>query len=217
MSKNKEAIELSLIGIDDKDEYEKIREFGHKQFFVFRRSFPSIPADEEFVDEIVSKALSKAIFTYNPNMGAAFQTHFYTKLKGEITIYIKKSETTQNYAQKLISNGDLVVKYTDEGFESESISPKTTDEEIEEEEEYQRRLSATLMSKAELPMKLQRVMYAVLEYDKVRDAAEILNMEPTEIKSFRNRALSLILKKVLRSSHLTDEERESMKKEYHLI
>jgi len=216
INQNEAALTFSMLDIDNKEEYEKIIEFGTKQFYIFRRSFPSLPGSEEFVNNIVMQALLKAVLTFNPDQGTAFNTHFYNKLRGEITIYIKKEESTQNYAQKLVSSGEIVVKYTEDGFESESVTESLEDQ-IVAEEEYYRKKSATLMAKSELPMKLQRVMYATLEYDKIRDAADVLDLSIPQLKMLRNHALSLILKKVLRSRHLTDEEKMEMKKEYKLI
>ncbi len=216
-NQNEEVLAMSMLGLNDKDEYEETLLFGIKHFYIFRRSFPSLPGGDEFANNLVTQALMKAVFSYDPSHGTAFNTHFYNKIRGEITIYIKKEESTQDYAQKLIENGDIVIKYTDDGFESDSVSKINIEDEIIAEDDYYRKRTATLMAKSELPMKLQRVLYASLEYDKIRNAADVLDLEIPELKRLRNQALALILKKVLRSKHLTDEERTEMKKDYHLI
>lgn len=214
---NEEIMAMTMLGLDDKDEYQETLLFGIKHFYIFRRSYPSLPGGDEFANNLVTQALIKAVFSYDPAQKTAFNTHFYNKIRGEITIYISKEESTQDYAQKLIENGDIVVKYTDDGYESDNVTKTTIEDDLIEENDYYRKKTATLMAKSELPMKLQRVLYASLEYDKLRNAADVLDLEIPELKSLRNYALSLILKKVLRSKHLTEEERTEMKKDYHLI
>jgi len=215
--KTEESLAISMLGINTKEEYQEEIEYGLKQFSIFKRSYPSIPSDVEFATNLVSQALIKATLTYDPSFGAEFNTHFYKKIQGEVTIYVKKKETTQRYANKLVASGEIAVKFTENGYESETISDTNIDDMLIQEEEYYRKMTATSMSKSELPMKLQKVLYAVLEYDKLRNAADVLDMEISEIKSLRNHALSLILKKVLRSKHLTEEERIDMKKDFSLI
>lgn len=212
-----ESLAISMMGISDKEDYDAEVEYGLKQFFTFRRSYPSLPGGEEFANNIVTQALIKSVFSFNNEMGTQFNTHFYNKIRGEITTYIKKQETTQRYANKLVASGDIKIKFTEEGFEAESVVEGSMDQILVEEEEYRRKMTATSMSKSELPMLLQKVLYAVLEYDKLRNAADVLDMEIQDIKVFRNHALSLVLKKVLRSKHLTTEERNDMKKDFNLI
>lgn len=216
-NKSEESIAISMLGINSKDEYQEKIEYGLKQFFIFKRNYPSLPGDVEFSNNLVSQALIKAVFTYDNTMGTEFNTHFYNKIRGEVTTYVKKQETTQRYANKLVASGEIAVRFTENGYESETITEGSIDDILIAEEEYRRKMTATSMSKSELPMKLQRVLYAVLEYDKLKNAADVLDMEVADIKQCRDHALSLILKKVLRSKHLTEEEKDEMKKDYALI
>lgn len=216
-TKAEESLAIAMLGISSKDEYQEEIEYGLKQFFIFKRNYPSLPGDVEFSNHLVSQALIKAVLTYDNSMGTEFNTHFYNKIRGEITTYIKKQETTQRYANKLVASGEIAIKFTENGYESETVSEGGIDDILVAEEEYYRKMTATSMSKSELPMILQRVLYAVLEYDKLKNAADVLDMEVSDIKRYRNYALSLILKKVMRSKHLTENEKDEMKKDFLLV
>lgn len=208
----------SMIGIESAEDFAAIQEYAHKIFFKIRRNYPSLPADQDTVDQLVSQALSEAVFGFNPNAGAEFKTYLHSKIQGVITKYVKKTNTTNRMGEKLVATGEITIVYTGEGEAvSESISHSTPEDELIAEEEIGRRISATKMAKSELPMSLQRIMYAVIEYDKIADAAAVLNMEVPELKTLRNNALSLMFKKVLRSSHLTEAERDNLKVEYKLV
>lgn len=216
--KNDITIATAMIGIDGTEDYDKIIEYGTKSFYKMRNGYPSLPGDKEFAAWIVSQAMVEAVFSFRPDEGAQFKTYFYSKILGVITKYIKKGESTQNYGKHLLKSGEVVLTVEKDGdVSSDSITDGDLAEFIDQEEALQRRMTATRMAKSDLPMLLQRVLYAILEYDKTSEASQVLNMPTNEIKALRNNALSLMLKKVIRSKHLHTEEQDEIKKEYQLI
>lgn len=79
------------------------------------------------------------------------------------------------------------------------------------EESYRRKMTAQKMAKAELPMLTQKILYGILEYQNIKQAAQVFNITRAEITEIRDNGLSLLLKKVLRSPHLNEEEIEEIR------
>lgn len=216
------AYNMSLLGVESKTEFDELYLYGQKSFYKLRHTYPGLPGSHDFAKELVSQAMSLAILNFNAEAGTKFKSYFYTKIIGEITKYIQKSKSTQAYGAKMIQKGDVVVTYDQDGeIQGEHLDNHAEYQSLEdmliEEEEYERRMAATRIAKSDLPMTLQNILYAALEYDKISDAASVMGYTTKEIKELRNNALSIMLKKVLRSNHLSEDEKISMRQEYKLI
>ena len=83
------------------------------------------------------------------------------------------------------------------------------------EDIYYRKVQAFRMAYSGIPAYSQYILNRLVDSNlKLKEVAEQEKMTPKEITRVRNYSLSLILNRVLRSNHLTNEEKDQMKEEH---
>jgi len=133
---------------------------------------------------VKSKTLS------NDDVTDVVKTHLATR--GEkfiriIGIYQKDKEGDENY---LIA-----------------IEDQTMEEKLIEEDLYHRQMKALKMAFSGIPRELQIVLHEIGKGRKVREISDMTGESNFEISRKRNQGLSLILQRVMRSKHLSEDEK----------
>lgn len=210
---------FAMLGIESKEDFEKIMDTAKKFFHTIKKKeYHTIPSDVDFVDMIVDNAFLKAVEEYSFSKNASFSTLLYNKVRGEMYKYLSKQRTIQKYGENELKGGAYLKNYgEDDKVHIEAVDNNTPEAIAIEDDIYRRRIKANQMARSELPAMLQRVLSIVLEYEKLSDAADVLGLSVSELRKLRNMAISLLDKKVSRSSHLSPEDREYFKKKYELI
>lgn len=212
-----------FLNVDSKEEFEEIYTYGVKSFYKMLKSYTNVPRSKEFAHDIVSQALLKATLEYNPDE-AKFTTFFYTKIRGEISIYLEKKKSTQNVFSRVAKEEGYSTKIKDiadgEGgvsVELEKIEEETPESILIKAEEENRLIAANKMAFSELPMELQNILYGYLSVGKIKTLAEMFSKSEKEISELTSSGLSLMFAKVLKSKHLNTEDKDDLKKSFNLI
>jgi len=189
------------------EHYEAMKKYGFKQL---HNIATDIPFNEyEF---IINFAIAKTIKDFDPQFNTNLLSFFWDKLRGELSAYRSKRDRLQDKVNKLIKNDDGVdyiyqkEKGSDENFVI-PIDEMTMEEKHVQEDLYFRQMKALKMAFSGIPRELQLILHEVGNGKKIREIANILNTSTFEVSRKRNQGLSLILQRVMRSKHLTEEEK----------
>jgi DNA-directed RNA polymerase specialized sigma subunit len=206
---------ISFTGISDRDSLDNLFSYGVKMFYKFKNSqYQLIPTEKSFIEDIVSNSFLLAYENFDSEK-ANFKTFFIQKIRGEMLKHVSKNETLKKHFKKESHSGDYVTSFdSNEETELVKVDNKDSFKELEENDLIRRQLSATRMATSELPELNQRIIRLSSEYEKLSEAAELIDMELNEFKEILNASLSLVFKKVLRSKHLSGEEREAIENRY---
>lgn len=220
---------IKLIMLNDEDAYKALEIYAKK---ILKDSYPDVPYEK--YDDIVLIAIAKALHGYNPDKGAGILTYLTSKIRGEVSDWRYQKNADERKVIKEVNNNrdNYMFQSTKDSNEITvlQVTNETPEEKIIEEDIYTRQLKAFRMAYSQLPMFLQYILnrlvmehgdeYIDEEKGKVRKKkenyitevlAKELNLAKHKVTELRNFALSLILIKVLRSTYLTEEEKNKIK------
>jgi len=225
---------IQLIMLNDEEAYKVLEIYAKK---ILKDSYPDVPYEK--YDDIVLIAIAKALHSFDPSKGAGILTYLTSKIRGEVSDwkYRKNADERKIIKEVNENRNNYMFQNTKERNEVEVIhvSTKTPEDNLIEEDIYTRQLKAFRMAYSQLPLFSQYVLNRLImeqgeeftnKENKKRkkrenyvaaSLAEELSLSVKTILDIRNDALSLILKKVLRSSYLTDEEKEKIKELHGII
>lgn len=211
-----------LLGIQDENDinekYNSIISYGIKIYYKVKSSqYPWMPTENSIIEDIVSDALLIATENYDEESGMQFESFFYQKIQGEMHKWSSKRRTENKYLKEVAGqdgdihraflNGEMRIEITTE--ESKDILAQ-----LEKEDNVKRKVKANSIALGDLPFDHQIVLKMFMEGESYSNMAEILGVSEDEVKARRDIALSLLLKKVLRSKHLNDEEKKEIAELY---
>lgn len=217
MTNNEKGFIYNCLKLESQEEYEALIVECKKIFFYIKnKEYNNIPNNEEILMNIISEALLLTTTTYDPTKGQNAKSYLYEKIRGEMFKWLSKKSTENKKIGELIkkdsANQQIIIN---ENNETEHISNTSNPLEIlEAEDSTRRKIAANNMAKGELPFELQVILDLAIENDNIETAAEIIYMDINEYRAKRDKALSIVLKKVARSHHLSSEEQEEVKKLY---
>jgi len=207
--------------MESQADYENFIEYGIKVYAKIRRvQYPTMPTDRDIVTNIVYDALLMTAETFDPSFGADPKSHFYNKIKGEMFKWLSRRMTENKHAATLDEGGELMFERDKEGARVAVVATREEEDVLrvlEKDDSVRRKIAANRMAMGELPFEHQAVLEMAVEHDSIQTAAEVLGIDVDEFRLRRDKALSLLLKKVIRSKHLHEDEREEVKRQYHLI
>jgi len=191
--------------------YKLLTDFAFKQK---SKLAPEIPTyDYQYV---INFAIVKAINGFSEDKGAKLQSYFWEKLRGEISAYRSKQNSLQKKVLAMIEEGASEgVEYVyqkgagvngDENY-LEAIDIESTEDKIERQDQYRRQIKAFKMAFSGIPKELQIILNEIGKGKNIKEIASLLNIESTEVSQKRNYGLSLILQRVMRSKHISNEEK----------
>lgn len=192
------------------EHYEAMKSYGFKQL---HKVASDIPFGE--YEYIINFAIAKTIKDYDSSFGANILSYFWDKLIGELSGYRSKRDILQRNVNKVLNNNQDVEyvyqkdKYSDDNYVV-PIEVQSPEDKIIEENFYERRMKAFKMAFSGLPRELQYILYEIGNKKKVREIAIVLGSSNLEISKKRNQGLSLVLQRVMRSAHLSQEEKQEL-------
>jgi len=173
--------------------------------------------DMDTYSNIINFSIMKTIKDYEEKKGASFESYFFIKLRGEVKGYRSSRNSLQRKVNQVVSsggNGNIEYGYQKKGEENvyEAIDFSDISEEIEREEVAKRQTKSFRMAFSGIPKELQYILYQIGEGKTIDKIAEQMNVEKDVILVKRNKGLALILQRVMRGRHLTDEDKEYIAK-----
>lgn len=211
-----------LLGLQDdndfNEKYSSIINYGVKIYYKIKSSkYPWMPTENNIIEDIVSDALLIATEKYDENSGMQFESFFYQKIQGEMHKWSSKRRTENKYLKevteqkgkihKTFINGEMRIELTTE--ESKDILAQ-----LEKEDEVKRKIKANNLALGDLPFDHQIILKMFAEGETYSNMSEILGVSEDEVKVRRDMALSLLLKKVMRSKHLDEQEKKEIQELY---
>lgn len=210
---------LELLSGADKEVYTKLKLYGRK---ILTNKAQDLPFGDQ--DMIINWAIVKLMQGFDNEAGANLLTYFNSKLKGEVSDFRNKRDSLTRKVHKMINEPNKTEGYVysfnsdTQSNEIDKITEETPETLMISEDVYYRKLQAFRMAFSGIPKYSQYILNAVVESPlTLEELSEQENISTTELTKIRNYALSLILSRVLRSNHLTDEEKQEIKDEHGLI
>jgi DNA-directed RNA polymerase specialized sigma subunit len=211
---------LELLSGTNSDAFNKIKIYAKKNLALKAQD---VPLQDQ--DSIIHWALVKTMQSFDSTMNVNLLTYFSIKLKGELSDYRNKRDSMTRKVHKMINepgdsnNSEYVYTYDKDSDANtlEGITNETGETKLIADDIYRRKLQAFRMSFSQLPRYTQQILNSiVLTKSTLENIAEKEELSYTDLIKIRNHGLSLILTKVLRSHHLTDDEKDEIKKEHDL-
>lgn len=207
---------LQLLSETDNDTYHKLKAYGKK---TLNAKATDIPFGDQ--DAIINWAIVKARQGFDPDAGTNFLTYFSDKIRGEISDFRNKKISMTKKIHKMVNENESEYVYD---FNSETkqneidhITEETPETMLLAEDIYRRKLQAFRMAYSGIPKYSQYILNQIIDdARKIEEISSQENISEKELTRIRNHALSLILSRVLRSNHLTEDEKEEIKKEHGL-
>lgn len=197
-------------GASAQEAYDFLYAYAKKQMQKF---YPDIPFQDH--QYIINMAIAKAVRDFEDGK-ASFLPFFFIKLKGEVHSYKSKRASLHKKVSKMFHNPDGDTEYV-KSFDKEkdeSTLILTEQENIEDKvirEDYERRQEkAFRMAFSGLPRLMQIILYEIGSGVKIKELAELLSIDEVELKRKKNYGLSLLLQRVMRSNHLTEDEKKEI-------
>ncbi len=192
------------------EHYEAMKSYGFKQL---HKVASDIPYGE--YEYIINFAIAKTIKDYDSSFGANILSYFWDKLIGELSGYRSKRDILQRNVNKVLNNNlDVEYVYQKDKYSDDNyvipIEVQSPEDKIIEENFYERRMKAFKMAFSGLPRELQFILYEIGNKKKVREIASMLGSSNLEVSKKRNQGLSLVLQRVMRSAHLSQEEKQEL-------
>lgn len=191
------------------EHYEVLKKFGVKQLHT---SAGDIPYGE--YEYVINFAIAKTIKDFDPAFETNLLSFFWGKLRGEVSAYRSKRDRMQDKIIKVINDNDSIeYVYQNEDDKENTlvaIESFTPEEYLVENDTHARQMKALKMAFSGIPRDLQIILYEIGNGKKVREISEMFAVDELEISRKRNQGLSLILQRVLRSKHLSDEEKKEI-------
>jgi len=197
--------------IENSIHYKLLTDFAFKQK---SKLAPEIPTYD--YSYIINFAIVKAINGFCEEKGAKLQSYFWEKLRGEISAYRSKQNSLQKKVFAMIDEGcGENVEYVYQkgaganGNENylEAVDIESTFDKIEKHDQYRRQIKAFKMAFSGIPRELQIILNEIGKGKNIKTIASILNLSSIEVSQKRNYGLSLILQRVMRSKHISNEEK----------
>jgi hypothetical protein len=194
-------------GINSLEHYEALKKFGAKQL---HSSAGDIPFSE--YEYIINFAIAKTVKDFDPSFETNILSFFWGKLRGELSAYRFKRERLQDRINKLVEEGDgtCSYEYQNDGNDNNElilIDNQTLEEKFIEDDTHYRQMKALKMALKGIPRDLQVILFEIGNGNTVKTVSNILHLSELEVFRKRNQGLSLVLQRVLRSKHLTDDEK----------
>lgn len=211
---------LELLSGTDKDVYFKLKAYGKK---ILSIKALDIPHNDQ--DMVINWAIVKLMQGYDATAGANLLTYFNSKLQGEISDFRNKRDSMTRKVHKMVNEQNADGESYQYSFNKETqsndidiITEETPETILVAEDIYYRKLQAFRMAYSGIPKYSQTILNTIAMSEfKLQDIADQEGMSITELTKIRNYALSLILSRVLRSNHLTDEEKDEIKEEHGIM
>jgi len=195
--------------------YKILTDFAFKQK---NRLAPEIPVyDYQY---IINFAIVKSINGFEEKKGAKLQSYFWIKLRGEISAYRSKANSLQKKVlaamENIGENSNIEYAYqkgngaNNEENSLEAIDLESTEDKIIKEDKYRRQIKAFKMAFSGIPRELQIILNEIGKGKKIKAIAVLLDISDIEVSQKRNYGLSLILQRVMRSKHISEEEKEEV-------
>jgi len=190
------------------EHYDVMKTYSQKQLKTMAQDIPFTE-----YDYIINMAIDKAIRDYDPS-GSNILSFLWDKLRGEVTSYRTKRDALQNKVMKsLQEDRDSYIYQKDRESGDNTImhvDTESLDVKLEREDFHRRQLKAFKMAFSGIPRLLQYILERVGEGMKTREIAAILDKEEFVVSRDRNKGLSLILQRIMRSNHLTADEKAKL-------
>ena len=201
-----------------KEHYKVLLTYANKQKPNIANDIPS-----EDWTSVVTLAIVKTIKQFKPGQ-ASLQSFFWQKLRGEISGYRSKRNSIHRKILKAVNNmvteegKEIVYKMDKESQENslDIVDSENMDEMIEREEKYVRQLKAFKMGYSGIPRQLQDILHFIGEGMQIKEVAQLMGLTDIEVQEKRNFALSLVLQRILRSKHLTEEDKIELAQEHNI-
>ncbi len=210
---------LQLLSATDKDAYLKLKAYGKK---ILNVKAPDLPFGDQ--DAVINWAIVKLMQGYDATAGANILTYFNSKLQGEISDFRAKRDSLSKKVHKMVNESKENESYQysfnheTQTNEIDIVSEENPETILISEDVYYRKLQAFRMAYSGIPKYSQAILNAIAMSEfNLQEIADQEEMPISELTKIRNYALSLILSRVLRSNHLTDDEKEEIKEEHGII
>jgi hypothetical protein len=195
---------------DSMEHYEVMKKYGLKQLHNIAGDIPF--GEYEY---IINFAIAKTIKDFDGKFETNLLSFFWDKLRGELSAYRSKRDRLHDKVVKLIQNEEGVeyVYQKDKQSEENYVIPveeQTMEEQLMESDLYQRQMKALKMAFSGIPRELQIILHEIGNGKKVREIADMLESTTFEVSRKRNQGLSLILQRVMRSKHLSEDEKKEL-------
>lgn len=190
------------------DHFEALKKYGFKQL---HNSATDIPYGE--YEYIINFAIAKTVKDFDPAFNTNLLSFFFDKLRGELSAYRSKRDTLQEKVFKVMRENEGGIDYVyqkDSSTEENYVVPvesQSPEDKLLETDLYQRKMKALKMAFSGIPRELQFILHEIGNGKKIKDIAELTNSTNFEVSRKRNQGLSLILQRVMRSKHLTEDEK----------
>ena len=208
---NKSGIPYSEI----KATYDQMIKLGERMLTtVLKRNNIHIPLHE--YQSVVNYALFQTIREFDPRSKGSISTFLFTKLLGEVTSLSRKiKNVTKGVYSSINDNSGLgseiliETKENSTGAYGEAVvlSNDNPEDEVIEDDLRKRQLKAFRMAFSGIPRNQQILLYNFVNGIALKDLAPVMGMSEKELFNLRDRAISLLLQRVIRSSHITEEEK----------
>lgn len=207
---------LELLSGTDRDAHGKLRAYGKK---ILTLKAPDLPFGDQ--DAIINWAIVKLMQGYDATAGANILTYFNSKLQGEISDFRAKRDSLSKKVHKMVNEATEGESYQyqfnqdTQTNEIDIITEESPETLLMHEDVYYRKLQAFRMAYSGIPKYSQSLLNAIAMSEfNLQEIADQESIAITELTKIRNFALSLILSRVLRSNHLTDDEKDEIKEEH---
>lgn len=213
---------IKLLSGAEKTHYQALFKYAKK---VLNKKADDIPHKEQSI--LIDWAIVKLMIGFDNDSGANLLTYFTYKLDGEISEYRNKRDSMTKKIHKMVNEASSmnegeshVYVYNQETGQNEldKITEETPETVMLAEDIYYRKLQAFRMAYSGIPKLSQQILNECVSSDyTMEELAAVKNMTKMQLEKIRNNSLSLILSRVLRSNHLTEEEKQEIKEEHGLV
>lgn len=202
--------------------YSMLKEYGFKQFPAIAAELNcQVPFAE--VGPMLDFAIAKTIKEFDASKGGEITTVLYNRIKSELTTYKQQQASLRKALAERIQNpedGSEYARVYNEDLQANEvilIESETTEEKYERSDLFRRQMIAFRMAFSGLPLLTQTILYATGLGKTLTEIKNMVSLEETKVNALRNRGLSLLLQRVLRSRHLDDSEKLEVLKLHGLV
>ena len=194
--------------------YNLLKDYAYKQKVKLASEVPM----HEY-EHILNYAIVKSIKDFDETKKTQLQSYFWSKLRGEISSFRAKRDSLHKKVISVIqegeSNGIEYAYQKGNGSSSdenslEAVETELMEDQIERESKYYRQIKAFKMAYSGIPRVLQIILTEIGNGMNIGDVATMLQTTEYDISQKRNYGLSLILQRIMRSHHITEEEKNEL-------
>jgi len=209
----------------------------YKKLYLYSSKLISKYADDisyEYRTDIINMAIFKAQKDFNPkkaakNVGvnekvsrpASFVTYLFTKIQGEISAYRSKLNKSKKVLKSIIDEEPDIYKDNlkdGEPVDTQIIDQNSLPEYKEAKESYAKKIFSIKMAMGNLPLFHQNLLKSLFFNNEQMNKFSVQqNLTIQELNELRNKAMTIVLQKVLRNKYLNDIEKMEIKKEHNLL